>query len=59
MKPSLRRPTAFEQRIYNLICHVPRGCVITYGALAKDAECGSAQAVGQALKKNPDGPEVP
>jgi len=33
--------------------------VTTYAALAKVADCRSAQAVGQALRRNPFAPEVP
>jgi methylated-DNA-[protein]-cysteine S-methyltransferase len=33
--------------------------VVTYRELAKRLECGSTQAVGQALKRNPFAPEVP
>ena len=51
--------TEFEERIYALTRRVPRGCVTTYGLLAAAAGCGSAQAVGQALKRNPYAPEVP
>ena len=32
---------------------------MTYAALARALHCGSAQAVGQALKRNPYAPEVP
>ncbi|MBO7325418.1 MAG: MGMT family protein, partial [Bacteroidales bacterium] len=37
----------------------PAGKTITYSALARQVGCGSAQAVGQALKLNPFAPEVP
>jgi len=32
---------------------------VTYATLAQALECGSAQAVGQALKRNPYAPDVP
>ncbi|MFT4546315.1 MAG: methylated-DNA-[protein]-cysteine S-methyltransferase [Verrucomicrobiales bacterium] len=54
-----RPPTPFEQRVFDTICRIPRGKVTTYGLLAKELDCGSAQAVGQALKRNPFAPEVP
>ncbi len=54
-----RRPTAFEQRIYDAIVQIPKGRVTTYKSLAKHVSCGSSQAVGQALKRNPFAPEVP
>lgn len=60
MKPAKSRPpTAFERRIYALLRRVPKGRVITYGALARAAGMGSARAVGQALKRNPFAPQVP
>ena len=54
-----RKPTAFEQRVFDTICRIPRGRVSTYGLLARELDCGSAQAVGQALKRNPFAPQVP
>ncbi len=54
-----RSPTAFEQRVYDLVSSVPTGKVVTYAAMARELDCGSAQAVGQALKRNPFAPEVP
>jgi methylated-DNA-[protein]-cysteine S-methyltransferase len=46
-------------RVYAELKRVPRGCVITYAALAARVGCRSAQAVGQALRANPFAPEVP
>ena len=54
-----RPPTEFEQRVFDTICRIPKGRVTTYGLLAKELGCGSAQAVGQALKRNPFAPKVP
>ncbi len=54
-----RPPTAFEQRVYAAISQIPAGCVTTYRELARYLDCGSAQAIGQALKRNPYAPEVP
>jgi len=54
-----RAPTEFEQRVFDSISRIPRGRVTTYGLLARALSCGSAQAVGQALKRNPFAPEVP
>jgi methylated-DNA-[protein]-cysteine S-methyltransferase len=51
--------TAFQHRVYEGLALVPRGSVTTYGALASQIGCGSAQAVGQALRRNPFAPEVP
>ncbi len=58
MNPS-RQPTAFEQRVYDLTRTIPKGRVSTYRHLARALGCGSSQAVGQALKRNPFAPEVP
>jgi len=52
-------PTGFQAKIYSLLQHVPAGRVTTYGALASASGCKSAQAIGQALRKNPYAPEVP
>ena len=41
------------------LLNVPAGATITYGELARRIGCRSAQAVGQALKRNPFAPEVP
>lgn len=54
-----RPPTAFESRVYETICKIPSGKVTTYGLLARELGCGSSQAVGQALKRNPFAPGVP
>lgn len=54
-----RAPTDFEQRVYRLVQTIPVGRVVTYASLASALGCGSAQAVGQALKRNPYAPEVP
>jgi methylated-DNA-[protein]-cysteine S-methyltransferase len=54
-----RTPTEFERRVYDVVQRIPAGRVMTYAALARVLGCGSAQAVGQALKRNPFAPEVP
>ncbi len=54
-----RLPTSFEQSVYDAISRIPRGCVSTYAFVAKAVGCGAAQAVGQALRRNPDAPSVP
>lgn len=51
--------TPFQRRVYLELLSVPRGQTITYGELARRIGCRSAQAVGQALKRNPFAPEVP
>lgn len=54
-----REPSEFEQRVYDATRRIPKGKVTTYKLLAAAIECGSNQAVGQALKRNPFAPEVP
>lgn len=54
-----REITEFQRRVYLALLEVPCGTTITYGQLAARVGCRSAQAVGQALKRNPFAPEVP
>jgi methylated-DNA-[protein]-cysteine S-methyltransferase len=49
----------FQKKIYETLQKVPKGKVTTYATLAKAVGCGSCQAVGGALKRNPFAPEVP
>jgi len=49
----------FRLRVYMELLNVPRGTTVTYGELARRLGCGSAQAVGQALRYNPFAPEIP
>jgi methylated-DNA-[protein]-cysteine S-methyltransferase len=51
--------TEFQQRVYDACSLIPKGRVTTYGKLAQAIDCGSARAVGQALRCNPFAPEVP
>lgn len=51
--------TPFQRRVYLALLEVPRGTTISYGELARRIGCRSAQAVGQALKRNPFAPDVP
>ncbi|MBT3355823.1 MGMT family protein [bacterium] len=49
----------FEKRVYLALLKVPKGQVVTYGALAKLAGFpGAARAVGSAMNKNPFAPSV-
>ena len=54
-----RAITGFEQQVYDAVSRVPAGRVTTYASLARAIHCQSAQAVGQALKRNPFAPKVP
>lgn len=49
----------FQRSVYTALCQVPPGKVTTYRDLARSINCGSSQAVGQALKRNPFAPKVP
>lgn len=51
--------TPFQQRVYDAVSQIPRGSVATYGEIAEQIGCQCAQAVGQALRKNPFAPVVP
>ena len=51
--------TPFQKRVYLELLNIPAGETITYSELAKRVGCRSAQAVGQALKRNPFAPMVP
>ncbi len=53
------RITEFQRRVYLELLNVSRGETITYGELARRIGCRSAQAVGQALRRNPFAPDVP
>lgn len=51
--------TEFQRRVYLALLDVPCGQTITYGELGRRIGCRSAQAIGQALKRNPFAPHVP
>jgi len=51
--------TKFQHNVYTQLLAVPQGRVTTYKEIAKAINCNSAQAIGQALQKNPFAPDVP
>lgn len=51
--------TDFQRKVYLALLDVPRGETISYKELGKKIGCRSAQAIGQALKRNPFAPDVP
>lgn len=51
--------TEFQRRVYLALLEVPRGATISYKELGEKIGCRSAQAIGQALKRNPFAPDVP
>lgn len=53
------RITEFQRKVYLALLDVPRGATISYKELGERIGCRSAQAIGQALKRNPFAPAVP
>lgn len=51
--------TEFQRKVYLALLDVPRGTTISYKKLGEKIGCKSAQAIGQALKRNPFAPDVP
>ena len=51
--------TEFQSKVYEAVKLIPKGRVTTYKGIAQYIGCDSCQAIGQALKKNPNAPEVP
>jgi O-6-methylguanine DNA methyltransferase len=52
--------TPFQQKVYKAILKIPKGQVWTYGQVAKKiGQPKAARAVGQALSKNNDAPDIP
>lgn len=49
----------FREKIYIQLVKVPKGRVTTYKELAKSVGTLAYQAVGGALKNNPDAPTIP
>lgn len=54
-----RSITDFQRKVYLALLEIPSGTTITYKALGERIGCRSAQAIGQALKRNPFAPAVP
>ena len=51
--------TEFQRKVYLALLKIEKGETITYKQLGERIGCRSAQAIGQALKRNPFAPEVP
>lgn len=45
--------TPFRQAVWELLLRIPYGTTLTYGQIAKQLGCRSAQAVGNAVGHNP------
>ena len=57
--PDEPKLTPFVRKVLAAVCEVRAGEVVTYGELGRRIGCRSAQAVGQALRRNPWAPKVP
>ncbi len=51
--PFEARGTPFQKRVWDATCRIPFGEQASYSEVASEIGCGSAMAVGQALKANP------
>ena len=51
--PLSPRGTEFQQRVWAYLQTIPFGSTCTYGEIAREIGCRSAQAVGQAVGANP------
>lgn len=52
--PSLNpQGSLFQQKVWQALLTIPYGQTTTYGAIAKSLNCRSAQAIGQAIHRNP------
>ena len=52
--PSLNpQGSLFQQKVWQALLAIPYGQTTTYGAIAKSLSCRSAQAIGQAIHRNP------
>lgn len=45
--------TLFQERVWRVLSNIPYGTTTTYGQIAKEIDCKSAQAIGGAIGKNP------
>ena len=53
LPPLAPQGTPFQMRVWSELLTIPFGSIITYGELARRVGCRSAQAVGQAVARNP------
>ena len=51
--------TPFQQEVYKALTLIPKGSVTTYGAVAAYMGTNAVRAVGTAVGKNPNAPQVP
>ena len=55
----MKKEGSFSEKCYSLLKQVPKGKVTTYKSIAKALNSKGYRAVGSAMNKNPDAPEVP
>ncbi len=58
-KPICLETGPFSARCYALLLQIPSGKVTTYGEMARALGTRAYRAVGQAMHRNPNAPEVP
>ena len=51
--------TSFQKEVYVALSKIPRGYVTSYGEVANHLGSKAVRAVGTAVGKNPNAPEVP
>jgi len=51
--------TLFQHAVWSALEKIPRGKVTSYAAIARHLDTGAIRAVGSAVGKNPNAPEVP
>lgn len=45
--------TPFQQKVWRELLNIPYGTTVSYGEIARRIGCRSAQAIGQAVHRNP------
>jgi methylated-DNA-[protein]-cysteine S-methyltransferase len=45
--------TPFQQKVWGELLNIPYGATVSYGEIARRIGCRSAQAIGQAVHRNP------
>lgn len=48
-----------HEKVYALLLKIPRGCVTTYGEIARALDSKAYRAIGVVLNRNPNAPQVP
>jgi O-6-methylguanine DNA methyltransferase len=51
--------TQLQEKVWEALTLIPRGRVTTYGEIARYLQTKAVRAVGTAVGKNPNAPEVP